>query len=83
MHSTIEHFLASVTSLYQLEPKSLPKEVVQAMVQMSPEELFKTCSQLATLLNNIPTSTTPITLSEEEITKLAEEYLKGILKRFR
>ncbi len=53
------------------------------MVQMSPEELFKTCSQLATLLNNIPTSTTPITLSEEEITKLAEEYLKGILKRFR
>jgi len=83
LHSTIQNFLGSVNSLYQLEPKNLPQEVVHAMVKMSPEELFKTCSQLATLLNNIPTNTTPITLSEAEISKLAEEYLKGILKRFR
>ena len=83
MHSIIQNFLASVTSLYQPEPKNLPKEVIHVMVQMSPEELFKTCSQLATLLNNIPTNTTPITLTEVEITQLAEEYLKGILKRFR
>jgi hypothetical protein len=53
------------------------------MVSMSPEELFKTCTQMAVLLNNIPSQTEPITLTEEEIATLAEEYLKGILKRFR
>jgi len=38
---------------------------------------------MAVLLNNIPSQTEPITLTEEEIATLAEEYLKGILKRFR
>lgn len=83
LHPTIETFLAHLTSLHQLEPKNLPSDVLHVMVKMSPEELFKTCTQLCVLLNNVPSQTTPITLSETEIATLAEEYLKGILKRFR
>lgn len=83
MHPTIETFLANITALHQLEPKNLPQDILQLMVAMSPEELFKTCTQLSVLLNNIPTQSTPITLSEGEIASAAEEYLKGILKRFR
>ena len=83
MNTTIETFLANIHALHQLEPQNLPKDVLHVMVQMSPEELFKTCTQLCVLLNNVPSQTTPITLSETEIATLAEEYLKGILKRFR
>lgn len=83
MHPTIETFLANITALHQLEPKNLPSDVLHVMVSMSPEELFKTCTQLSVLLNNVPSQTTPITLAEGEIAHLAEEYLKGILKRFR
>jgi hypothetical protein len=83
LHSVLETFLADITALHQLDPKNLPDEVVNVMVRMSPEELFKTCSQLAVLWRNIPTQNTPVTLSESEITGFAEEYLKGILKRFR
>ncbi len=83
MHSTLQAFLASITSLHQLEPKNLPQEIVQLMVQMSPEELFKTCSQLAILRHNVPTQEHTITLSENEIASLAEAYLKDLIKRFR
>lgn len=83
LHPTIETFLANITALHQLEPKNLPNDVLQIMVKMSPEELFKTCTQLSVLLNNVPTQAAPITLNETEIASLAEEYLKGILKRFR
>lgn len=83
MHATIETFLANITALHQLEPKNLPNDILQVMVSMSPEELFKTCTQLSVLLNNVPSQNSPVTLSEAEIVTLAEEYLKGILKRFR
>lgn len=83
MNSVIENFLSKVHALHQLEPKNLPKNVLHAMVKMSPEELFKTCSQLATLLNNIPQNDKPITLEAEEIALLAENYLKEILKQFK
>lgn len=83
LHPTIETFLANITALHQLEPKNLPNDVLQIMIKMSPEELFKTCTQLSVLLNNVPTQAAPITLNETEIASLAEEYLKGILKRFR
>lgn len=79
MHSSIETFLASINALHQLEPKNLPKPVLKAMVAMSPEELFKTCSQLAVLRHNIPSKDKPVTLKEEEITRLAETYLKELI----
>lgn len=83
MHPRIETFLAEVHSLHQLEPKNLPQTIVMEMVRMSPEELFKTCTQLAVLRNNIPSKEKPVTLNEGEISSLAEEYLKELLKRFR
>lgn len=83
MNLVIENFLSKIHALHQLEPKNLPQDVLLILVKMTPEELFKTCSQLAVLLHNIPSNTTPITLSEKEIALLAENYLKEILKRFK
>lgn len=82
MHHIIENFLSTINALHQLEPENLPKDVLHVMIKMQPYELFKTCSQLAVLLNNIPSKNTTITLGEEEIASLAEAYLKGIMKRF-
>ena len=83
MHHIIENFLSNISALHQLEPKNLPENVLHVMVKMQPQELFKTCSQMAVLLNNIPSKNTTITLSEEEIATLAEVYLKGIVQRFK
>ena len=83
MHYIIEKFLSDIHALHQLEPQNLPENVLHVMVKMQPAELFKTCSQLAVLLNNIPSKNITITLSEEEIASLAEAYLKGIVKRFK
>jgi len=83
LHHIIEKFLSDIHALHQLEPQNLPENVLHVMVKMQPPELFKTCSQLAVLLNNIPSKNTTITLSEEEIASLAEAYLKGIVKRFK
>lgn len=83
MNKTIETFLSKVNALFQLEPKNLPMDVVKEMVKMSPEELFKTCSQLAVLRHNIPKEQKPVSLNEEEIAALAEAYLRDLIKRFR
>ena len=83
MHHIIEKFLSDIHALHQLEPQNLPEDVLHVMVKMQPAELFKTCSQLATLLNNIPTKTTPITLTQTEIASLAENYLKEIVRRLK
>lgn len=83
MHASLQNFLASITSLHQLEPKNLPKNVLHVMLQMSPEELFKTCSQLAILKHNIPSKDKNITLTEDEIAQLAENYLKEIIMIFK
>ncbi len=83
MNTTLQTFLASITSLHQLEPKNLPKDVLHVMLKMSPEELFKTCSQLAVLQHNIPSKENALTLKEEEIATLAEAYLKAIVVRIK
>ena len=80
MHTALETFLASIHALHQLEPKNLPSPIVQAMVKMSPEELFKTCSQLAVLRHNIPSHDKTITLTDAQIAKLAEEYLQELVR---
>ena len=79
MHQNIESFLAKITALHQLEPKNLPQDVIAIIIKMSPEELFKTCTQLAVLRHNIPSKDKPITLQEEEIARLAERYLKELI----
>ncbi len=79
MHQNIETFLAKITALYQLEPKNLPNDILHTILQMSPEELFKTCAQFAVLKHNIPSKDKPITLDEARIVALAEEYLKELI----
>ena len=83
MNKTIETFLSKVNALFQLEPKNLPMDVVKEMVKMSPEELFKTCSQLAVLRHNIPKEQKPVSLNETQMAEMAEAYLRDLLKRFR
>ncbi len=80
MHAALETFLASVNSLHQLEPKNLPKPILHLIVKMSPEELFKTCSQLAILRHNIPNKEKTINLTAAQIAELAENYLKELVK---
>jgi 23S rRNA maturation-related 3'-5' exoribonuclease YhaM len=53
------------------------------MLKMSPEELFKTCSQLAILRHNIPSQHQTITLKEDEIARLAEAYLKEMIQHLK
>lgn len=79
MNTTLQTFLSSIHALYQLEPKNLPMPILKEMLKMSPEELFKTCTQLAVLKHNIPNEHKPITLSEKEILNLAESYLRDII----
>lgn len=83
MHLVLEKFLANVSALHQLEPKNLPKEVIDVMVQMNPEELFKTCSQLAVLWQNVPSSSNTVTLSQEEIARLAQKYLQSLIEHLK
>jgi len=79
MNATLQTFLASITALHQLEPKNIPKNILHIMLKMSPQELFKTCSQLAVLRHNIPSKDKALTLSEDEIAYLAERYLKELI----
>lgn len=79
MNTTLQTFLANINALYQLEPKNLPMPVLKELLTMSPEELFKTCTQLAVLKHNIPNEQKPITLSEKEILDLAESYLRDLI----
>ena len=81
MHLVIENYLSKVNNLAQLDPKNLPFDVLEAMGEMSTEELFKTCIQLSILQNNIPSDDKVLTLGEDEMLRLAEDYAQAVLKR--
>lgn len=81
MHPVIENYLSTVNNLVMLDPKRLPFDVLEAMAEMDTEELFKTCVQLSILQNNIPSDDKVLTMREEEMMSLAEEYAKEVLKR--
>lgn len=83
MHQIIENYLSKIDNLSSLEPKNLPLDVLGAMGEMSEMELFKTCSQLFVLKNNIPTKNNIINLNEEEIMQGATAYAKDILARLK
>lgn len=83
MHPIIENYLSKIDNLAKLEPKKLPFDVLEAMGEMNEVELFKTCSQLFVLKNNIPTKSKIVNLSEDEIVKGSTAYAKDILKRIK
>ncbi len=83
MHPVIEKYLSKLNNLSALEPKNLPFDVLEALAQMNEGELFKTCSQLFILKNNIPSENNLINLSEEEIIKGATSYADEILLHVR
>ena len=83
MNSTIENFLANVNSLHQLQAKNLPEDVLEEMVKMEANELYKLCTQLIVLQHNVPTEGKMITMDEDELLSLVDEYAKALLERFR
>ncbi len=82
MHATIETFLANVNSLHQLKAENLPNDVLEEMIKMEANELYKLCTQLIVLQYNVPTEDKMITMSEDEILTLVDEYAKALLERF-
>ncbi len=83
MHPVIENFLSQANSLHKLEPKNLPLNVLVAMSELDELELFKTCTYLFVLKNNVPTQNKIVTLSEDEIKAGATAYAKEIIKRIK
>ncbi len=83
MNEIIENFLATVDNLSKLEPKNLPLDVLFAMSELSELELFKICTYLFVLRNNIPSKNNIINLSDDEIKQGAQQYAKEILARLK
>jgi len=83
MNTIIEDFLAGVNSLHQLKAENLPEDVLEEMVKMEANELYKLSTQLIVLQHNVPSEDKMITMSEDEILSLVDEYAKALLKRFR
>jgi len=83
MNSTIENFLANVNSLHQLRAKNLPEDVLEEMVKMEANELYKLCTQLIVLQHNVPSEDKMITIDEDELLSLVDEYAKALLERFK
>ncbi|DAB33283.1 MAG TPA: hypothetical protein CFH82_11340 [Sulfurospirillum sp. UBA12182] len=83
MNNVIEKFLANIKYLHELNVENLPQEVIDFMIGMDAEELFKTCTQFVVLQNNIPDKQKLITLNQDELLKLVEEYGKKLLERVR
>ena len=83
MNSIIEDFLANVNSLHQLKAENLPENVLEEMVKMEANELYKLCTQLIVLQHNIPSENKMITMDEDELLSLVDEYAKALLERFR
>ncbi len=81
MNKTIERYLADIKSLKELEPKNLPLEIIAEFAKMDTQELYKTCTQLAILLHNIPTKDKILNLTPEEVEDYATLYAKEILDR--
>ena len=83
MNQVIENFLANVNSLHQLKAQNLPEDVLEVMMKMDANELYKLCSQFIVLQHNVPSEDKMITMSEDELLTLVDEYGKALLERFR
>ena len=83
MNQVIENFLANVNSLHQLKAENLPEDVLEVMMKMDANDLYKLCSQFIVLQHNVPSEDKMITMSEDELLTLVDEYGKALLERFR
>lgn len=83
MNKTIEKYLASISSLHQLEAKNLPYDVIEEMAMMRTEELYKICTQFVVLQHNIPSQEKMINLDEDELLSLIDNYAKELLERLK
>jgi len=83
MNSVIEDFLGSVNSLHQLRAENLPENILEEMVKLEANELYKLCTQFIVLQHNVPTEDKMITMDEDELLSLVDEYAKTLLKRCR
>ena len=83
MHPIIENYLAKINNLSQIDPKNLPFDVLEAMAELGAEELFKTCAQLVILQNNIPGDEKVLSMNEQELISMAEDYAKKVINRLR
>ncbi len=83
MNEILKNFLANVSTLHQLEAKNLPDDVIEEMGKMDSDELYRVCTQLVVLKNNVPTQEKMINLEEEEILVMSEDYATELLKRIR
>ena len=83
MNQVIENFLANVNSLHQLKAENLPNDVLEVMMKMDANDLYKLCSQFIVLQHNVPSEDKMITMSEDELLTLVDEYGKALLERFR
>jgi len=83
MNKIIEDFLATVNSLHQLKVENLPEDVLNEMLKMEANELYKLCTQFIVLQHNVPTEEKMITMDEDELLTLVDDYAKGLLKRFK
>ena len=83
MNKTIENFLSSVNSLHQLQAKNLPEDVLEEMVKMEANDLYKLCTQFIVLQHNVPSEDKMITMDEDELLTLVDEYANALLERFR
>lgn len=81
MNEVLQEYLGRVNNLQMLEAKNLPHHLMVSMSTMDSEELFKVCTQLFILKNNIPTENKIVNLSEDEILAGATQYAKEILNR--
>ncbi len=81
MNVVIEEYLANIKSLNDLRVKNLPMEIIHEFAKMDAKELYKTCTQFAILLNNVPTKDKILNLTQNEIEKYATEFAKEIRER--
>jgi hypothetical protein len=83
LNTTIENFLANIKYLHELEADNLPNEVIKSLSKMTPEEVYKICTQFVVLRHNVPSKEKVLNISEDELLALVHEYGKKLLERIK
>lgn len=83
LNSVIENFLSQIKYLHELDAQNLPLEVLKELSKMSPEDLYKTCTQFVVLQNNVPSKEKVLNIDENELLVLVNEYATKLLEKIR